>query len=132
MVSFDFGRDWYAEGSKGADAPYGDGGLADLGVAVTIPQVGSDDRFVAGHRGFSEGSSVVAGLDLPRLGTDFGDAADGAAPGRGCILFAWWWGNGRPGSRRNDGRRQDAEDGPAADYAVIALVRCLAAVQENA
>ena len=75
MVSFDFDRDWHAECRKGVDAPCGDSGFGNLGVAVAGSQVGSDDGFVAGHRGFGEGSSVVAGPDFPRLGPDLGDAA---------------------------------------------------------
>ena len=75
MVSFDFDGDWHTDCGEGVYAPHGDGGFGDLGVSVAGSQVGSDDGLVACHRGFGEGSSVVAGLDLPRLGPDLGDAA---------------------------------------------------------
>ena len=93
----------HAEVGRGVDAPYGYCGFGDLGVAGAGFQVGSEDGLVAGHRGFGEGSSVVARLDLPGLGPDLTDAANGIAPGRGRVLFLGRGGDGGPGFRRNDG-----------------------------
>ena len=123
VVSFDFDCDWHADCGEGVDAPYGYGGFGDLGVAVAGSQVGADDGFVTGHRGFGEGSSVVAGLDFPRLGPDLGDAADGIAPGLWRVLFLGRRGDGSPGFRRNDGPRPDGKDRAVAGEAVIGLVR---------
>ena len=86
VVSFDFDCDWHAECGEGVDATNGDGGFGDLGVAVAGPQFGADDGFVTGHRGFGEGSSVVAGLDLPHLGPDLGGRRH---PGSLAGHFRW-------------------------------------------
>ena len=82
----------------------------------------ADEGLVAEHRGFGEGAAVVAGLGLPGVAADLGDAGDRRAAGGRRVLASRRRADRRALARRDHRLRAAREDGGMAVEAVVGLV----------
>ena len=110
------------KGGEAVDAAHGDGGLDLLAVEGARAEARADEGLVAEHRGFGEGAAVVAGLGLPGVAADLGDAGDRLAAGGGRVLAPRRRADRGALARRDHRPRAVREDGGMAVEAVVGLV----------